>query len=156
MKKTNAVRYLDKLKIAYELREYMVDETDLSAENVAGKVGLPLEQVFKTLAVRGDKTGVMMACIPGGAQLSLKALASASSNKKVEMVSLNEVEPLTGYVRGGVSPIGSKKQYPVFIDESALKFELISVSAGIRGCQIFIAPSGLINAVRATISELKQ
>lgn len=149
MKKTNAARYLDRLKITYELREYEVDESDLSAENVAKKVGLPLEQVFKTLAVRGDKTGVMMACIPGGEELNLKALATVSKNKKVEMVSLKEIEPLTGYVRGGVSPIGGKKQYPVFLDESALNFEVISVSAGMRGCQIFIEPSNLAKAVNA-------
>lgn len=154
MKKTNAARYLDRLKITYELREYEVDEADLSAENVAGKVGLPLEQVFKTLAVRGDKTGVMMACIPGGAKLNLKDLAAVSKNKKVEMVSLSEVEPLTGYVRGGVSPIGGKKQYQVFLDESALNFEVISVSAGIRGCQIFIEPSDLAKAVKAEMVKI--
>lgn len=154
MKKTNAARYLDRLKITYELREYEVDESDLSAENVAGKVGLPLEQVFKTLAVRGDRTGVMMACIPGGDELNLKALASVSKNKRVEMVSLNEIEPLTGYVRGGVSPIGGKKQYPVFLDETALNFEVISVSAGIRGCQIFIDPASLVKAVKAEMVKI--
>lgn len=154
MKKTNAARYLDRCKIAYELREYSVDENDLSALNVAGKVGLPLEQVFKTLAVRGDKTGVMMACIPGGDQLDLKALAVISHNKRIDMVSLNEIEPLTGYIRGGVSPIGGKKQYPVFMDQSALNYEVISVSAGIRGCQIFIEPAGLIKAVQAVTAKI--
>lgn len=149
MKKTNAARQLDRLGISYELKEYVVDETDLSAENVAGKVGLPLEQVFKTLAVRGDKNGVVMACIPGGAQLDLKALASASGNKRVDMVALNEIEPLTGYVRGGVSPIGGKKQYPVYLDQSATSYDIISVSAGIRGCQIFIGPQDLLDAVKA-------
>lgn len=149
--KTNAARILDGLKITYELREYTVDETDLSAEHVADKVNMPHNQVFKTLVAKGDKTGVLMACIPGNAELDLKALAAASGNKKVEMVSLKEVQPLTGYVRGGVSPLGPKKRYPVFLDESAVKWPVIAVSAGIRGCQIILAPGNLAQAVNASL-----
>lgn len=150
MKKTNAVRHLDTLKIKYQLLEYEVDENDLSAETVAGKIGLQLEKVFKTLVVRGDKTGVLMACIPSIGELDLKALASASGNKKVEMVPLKEVLPLTGYIRGGVSPIGAKKAYPVYLDKSALEYDSISISAGVRGCQIFINPLDLMKAANVT------
>ena len=149
MKKTNAARILDGLHISYELREYEVDETDLSATNVAAKVGMPPEQVFKTLVARGDKTGVIMACVPGDGELDLKELAAASGNKKVEMITLKEVQPLTGYIRGGVSPLGAKKKYPVFIDETALLYPIIAVSAGIRGCQIMLRPEDLILAVEA-------
>jgi Cys-tRNA(Pro)/Cys-tRNA(Cys) deacylase len=143
MKKTNAARFLDGFKIEYRLCEYEVDESDLSAESVAKKVGLPLEQVFKTLVVRGDKTGVLMACIPGHAELDLKAIAMVSGNKKVEMIHVKEIQQLTGYIRGGVSPIGTKKRYPIFLDESAMKFPFISISAGARGSQIFISPGDL-------------
>lgn len=149
--KTNAARILDGLKIAYELREYKVDETDLSAQHVADKVGMPHAQVFKTLVAKGDKTGVIMACIPGNAELDLKALAAASANKKVEMVALKEVQPLTGYIRGGVSPLGPKKRYPVFLDESAARWPVIAVSAGIRGCQIMLAPDQLAAATGARL-----
>ena len=153
MKKTNAARLLDKLKIEYEIREYAVDENDLSAENVAQKVGMPLERVFKTLVARGDKTGVIMAVVSGAAEVDLKALASVSGNKKVEMVHLNEVLPLTGYIRGGVSPLGAKKNYPVYLDRSAVDQVAISISAGMRGMQIFIAPTDLIKATGAVIGE---
>lgn len=156
MKKTNAARILDKLKINYEVREYEVDETDLSAENVAAKVGLPLEQVFKTLVVRGDKTGVLLVCIPGGAELNLKAIAVSSGNKKAEMVHLKEVQPLTGYVRGGVSPVGTKKNYPIYLDESALQWPFISISAGARGYQLLIEPEKLISAVGATVCQVSR
>ncbi|XEQ93522.1 Cys-tRNA(Pro)/Cys-tRNA(Cys) deacylase YbaK [Sporomusa carbonis] len=149
--KTNAARILDGLKIEYELREYKVDENDLSAQNVADKVGMPYAQVFKTLVAKGDKTGVLMACIPGDAELDLKALAAASGNKKVEMVALKEVQPLTGYVRGGVSPLGPKKRYPVFLDRSAANWPVIAVSAGVRGCQIIVAPEKLAQAVNACV-----
>ncbi len=154
MKKTNAARYLDSLKVEYRLSEYEIDESDLSAESVARKVHLPLEQVFKTLVVRGDKTGVLLACIPGGVELDLKAMAEASGNKKVEMVSLKEVQPLTGYVRGGVSPIGTKKRYPLYLDESAMEFAFISISAGTRGCQIFIDPKSLARVLEATLARI--
>jgi Cys-tRNA(Pro)/Cys-tRNA(Cys) deacylase len=154
LKKTNAARILDGLNILYELKEYTVDETDLSATSVALKVGMPPEQVFKTLVARGDKTGVIMACVPGDAELDLKELAAVSGNKKVEMVSLKEVQPLTGYIRGGVSPLGPKKRYPVFIDESVLLWPVVAISAGIRGCQILLEPNDLIRAVDARSSAI--
>ena len=154
MKKTNAARFLDKLDIKYETREYEVDEDDLGAETVAGKIGLPLEQVFKTLVVKGDKTGVFLACIPGGEELDLKAAAAASGNKRAELVPLKEVLPLTGYIRGGVSPIGTKKPYPVYIDESACLFPFISISAGIRGCQLLLSPGDLIRVLNAHVYKI--
>lgn len=145
--KTNAARILDGMGINYELREYAVDENDLSAENVAAKVGMPPEQVFKTLVARGDKTGVLMACIAGSAELDLKALAAISGNKKVELVPLKEVQPLTGYIRGGVSPLGAKKHYPVYLDEELVIWLNISISSGTRGCQIILHPDDLVRAV---------
>ena len=152
--KTNAARILDGLKVAYELREYEVDENDLSAQNVAEKVGMPDGQVYKTLVAKGDKTGVIMACIPGAAELDLKALAANSGNKKVEMVSLKEVQPLTGYIRGGVSPLGTKKRYPVFIDKSVEAWQVIAVSAGVRGCQIILSPEHLTQAVNGRVCQI--
>jgi Cys-tRNA(Pro)/Cys-tRNA(Cys) deacylase len=154
MKKTNAARYLDSLKINYKLVEYEVDESDLSAESVARKVNLPLDQVFKTLVARGDKTGVLMACIPGNAELDLKAMATVSGNKNVEMVHVGEIQTLTGYIRGGVSPIGARKQYPIFLDESAMRFPLISISAGVRGSQIFISPGDLMKALDIKVCRI--
>src|SRR5689334_14362667 len=114
--KTNAARLLDQLGVQYELREYEVDPGDLTAETVAAKIGLPAEQVFKTLVVRGDRTGISMAVVPAGTELDLKALAKASRDRKIDMVPLKEVQPLTGYIRGGVTALGSKKHFPVFID----------------------------------------
>ena len=154
MKKTNAARHLDDLKVDYKLVEYEIDESDLSAESVARKVGLLPEQVFKTLVARGDKTGVLMACIAGNAELDLKALAEVSGNKKVEMVHVKEIQQLTGYIRGGVSPIGAKKRYPIFLDESAMRFPFISISAGARGSQIFISPGDLIKVLNVKISKI--
>jgi Cys-tRNA(Pro)/Cys-tRNA(Cys) deacylase len=154
MKKTNAARLLDSLNIDYKLIEYEVDESDLSAERVAKKVGLPPERVFKTLVARGDKTGVLMACIPGHAELDLKTIATVSGNKKVEMVHVNEIQQLTGYIRGGVSPIGTKKRYPIFFDESGMRFSFISISAGARGSQIFISPKDLINALNVKVCRI--
>jgi len=156
MKKTNAARFLDSLKIDYKLTEYEIDESDLSAESVAKKVGLPPEQVFKTLVARGDKTGVLMACIPGSTELDLKAMATVSGNKKVEMVPMKEIQQLTGYIRGGVSPIGTKKHYPIFLHESAVRFPFISISAGARGSQIFISPRDLIGALYITVCKIGQ
>jgi Cys-tRNA(Pro)/Cys-tRNA(Cys) deacylase len=147
MKKTNAARFLDSLNIDYKLCEYEIDESDLSAESVAKKVGLPPEQVFKTLVARGDKTGVLMACIPGNSELDLKAMATISGNKKVEMVHVKEIQQLTGYIRGGVSPIGTKKRYPIFLDESGVRFPFLSISAGARGSQLLISPDDLIKAL---------
>jgi Cys-tRNA(Pro)/Cys-tRNA(Cys) deacylase len=156
LKKTNVARILDGLKISYELREYKVDESDLSAESVAQKIQVPLDQVFKTLVVCGDKTGVLMACIPGGLELDLKALAIASSNKKVDMVPLKDVQKLTGYIRGGVSPLGAKKQYDIYIDESVMLWPYISISAGIRGCQILIAPDDLVGAANGSMCNISR
>src|SRR5580693_2454664 len=149
MTKTNAARMLDSAGIHYELREYEVDENDLSAPHVAEKVGLPPEQVFKTLVARGDRTGVLMACIPANSELDLKALAAASGNKKVELVAVKEVLGLTGYIRGGVSPVGTRKPYPLYLDETAELWDIMSVSAGMRGCQMLLAPADLIRAVDA-------
>jgi Cys-tRNA(Pro)/Cys-tRNA(Cys) deacylase len=156
MKKTNAARFLDSLKINYKLCEYEIEESDLSAESVARKVNLPLEQVFKTLVARGDKTGVLMACIPGNVELDLKAMAMVSGNKKVEMVPMKEIQQLTGYIRGGVSPIGTKKHYPIFLDESAMRFPSISISAGTRGSQVFISPEDLIKTLDITVCKIGQ
>lgn len=142
--KTNAARILDAANIPYELRAYQVDEDDLSAGRVAEKVGMPPEQVFKTLVARGERSGVLLAAIPANSELDLKAIAGASGNKKVELVAVKEVLGLTGYIRGGVSPIGGKKPYPFFIDETAILFNTISVSAGIRGCQLLLAPDDLV------------
>jgi Cys-tRNA(Pro)/Cys-tRNA(Cys) deacylase len=152
--KTNAGRILDQLKIAYEIKEYKVDEDDLTAEHVADQIGFPNEQVFKTLVVKGDKTGILVACIPGGDELDLKALAAVSGNKKVEMVHVKEIQGLTGYIRGGVSPIGMKKKYATFVDESAILWDLISISAGLRGAQIIIAPDDLVKSIEAQLAEI--
>lgn len=152
--KTNAARILDGLKITYSLVEYTVDETDLSAENVAAKVGMPPGQVFKTLVARGDKTGVLLACIPGDAELDLKALAAASGNKKVDMIPLKDVQPLTGYIRGGVSPVGTKKRFPTYFDASVRHWPQIAVSAGVRGCQIIIHPDAILQATAAVTAGL--
>jgi len=145
--KTNAARMLDLANIPYQLREYPVDENDLSAPHVAAAIGMPPEQVFKTLVARGDRTGVLMACIPASSELDLKALAAASGNKKVELAPLKEVLGLTGYIRGGVSPVGTKKPYPVYLDETAELWDIISVSAGVRGCQMLVAPGDLARVV---------
>jgi len=154
MAKTNAARILDAASIRYELREYEVDEDDLSAPRVAEKIGMPPEQVFKTLVARGDRGGVLMACIPANTELNLKALAAASGNKKVELVAVKDVLPLTGYIRGGVSPIGGKKPYPFYLDETAILFEVISVSAGVRGCQLVLAPDDLARITEATYGAI--
>ena len=149
VKKTNAVRRLENANIPFELIEYEIDENSLSAEDAAFKTGVPEEQTFKTLCARGDKTGVMMVCLPAGRELDFKALASASGNKSTELVQLKEVQPLTGYVRGGCSPLGAKKRYPVIIDESACIFDYITVNAGQRGLLFRISPDDLISATGA-------
>jgi Cys-tRNA(Pro)/Cys-tRNA(Cys) deacylase len=152
--KTNAARILDGLGIRYELRDYAVDEEDLSAETVARKVGLPAEQVFKTLVARGDRTGVLLAAVPGNAQLDLKALARVAGDRKADTVPLKEVQPLTGYVRGGVTALACKKDYPVFADETIELFEVVSVSAGVRGTQIVLAPADYLRATRARVGPI--
>ena len=153
-KKTNAARRLDELKIEYKLVEYPVDEEHLDAIHVAQEVGMPAAQVFKTLCVRGDKNGVMFAVIPGDGELDLKALAKVSGNKRAELVALKEVLPLTGYIRGGCSPLGAKKNYPVYMDESCNKWPEIAISAGQRGMQIVAAPADLQRATNATVVPL--
>jgi Cys-tRNA(Pro)/Cys-tRNA(Cys) deacylase len=152
--KTNAARTLDRLGIAYELREYEVDPDDLAAKSVALKLGMPAEQVFKTLVARGDRNGVCLAVIPGDAQLDLKALARVTGDRKVDTVPLKEVQPLTGYIRGGVTALACKKDYPVTIDETAQLFDLISVSAGQRGLQILIKPDDYIRVVGAKVAAI--
>ena len=154
LKKTNAARILDELHINYELKDYPVDEEHLDAVHVAKEVGMPPEQVFKTLCVRGDKTGVIFAVIPGNGELNLKALARVSGNKRCEMVHLKEVLPLTGYIRGGCSPLGAKKDYPVFMDETCWLFDRIAISAGLRGMQILAAPEDLVRATGAAVDTL--
>ena len=152
--KTNAARLLDSMKIEYELRTYDVDPEDLSAETVARKVGLPLEQVFKTLVVRGDRHGVCFAVIPGNCQLDLKTLAKLTGDRKIEPVTLKEVQPLTGYIRGGVTVLGAKKAYPVYIDETIELFDTVSISAGQRGLQIFIAPADYLRVTNGTLRAI--
>ena len=152
--KTNAARLLDKLGVHYELREYEVDPEDLAAESVAAKIGLPAEQVFKTLVARGDRNGISMAVIPGDAELDLKALAAVSGDRKVQLVPVKELQGLTGYIRGGVTALAGKKDYPVYVDETVELFDLISISAGMRGMQILIAPADYVRATKATIAPL--
>ena len=154
LKKTNAARILDKLKIPYEIKTYEVDENDLSAVHVAETAGLDVSTVFKTLVTRGDKTGILMAVIGGADEINLKNLAKASGNKSVEMIALKELLPLTGYIRGGCSPLGAKKDYPVYLDSHALTHEKISISAGQRGMQLILSPQDLVKATNATVADL--
>ncbi|GAB4359069.1 MAG: Cys-tRNA(Pro) deacylase [Bryobacter sp.] len=151
--KTNAVRLLEAQNISFELREYEVDENDLSAETVAAKIGYPPEQVFKTLLVRGDSGELYFAVLPGNAQLDLKAFAQAAGERKAETVGLKELEPLTGYIRGGVTAMGARKAYPVFLDEWAQLFEKISVSGGRRGLQVLLSPADYARATGAVIAS---
>jgi len=152
--KTNAVRLLDSLNIQYQLREYEVDPDDLAAETVATKIGLPAEQVFKTLLARGDRQGACFAVIPGNFELDYRALAKLTGDRRVELAHLNEVQPLTGYVRGGVTALGAKKEYPVYADETIELWDVISISAGVRGTQILIAPADYLRVTHATIGEI--
>ena len=152
--KTNAARVLDKLVITYELRTYDVDPEDLSAETVARKIGLPLDQVFKTLLLRGDRNGLVFAVVPGSCEVDEKALARLTGDRSITMVGLKEVQPLTGYIRGGVTALAASRDYPVYLDETAELFDTISVSAGVRGTQILLAPADYIRAAQATIGEI--
>jgi len=152
--KTNAVRALEDKGIRFELRTYEVDPEDLSAETVARKVGMPLEQVFKTLVVKGDRHGVCLAVVPGSAELDLKALARLTGDRKMELAPLKEVQPLTGYIRGGVTALACRKDYPVYLDETAILFEAIAVSAGMRGMQIVVHPEDYMGAVKATLGAI--
>lgn len=154
MKKTNAIRILDQHRIAYETIEYEVDESDLSATTVAQKLGQNVEQVFKTLVLRGDKTGVFVCVIPGNFDVDLKKAATVSGNKSCEMIAMKELLPLTGYIRGGCTPIAMKKNYPTYIDESCMLFNFIYISAGVRGMQIKIDPSDLIELTEMETADL--
>ncbi len=154
MSKTNAARLLDTLGISYELKSYAVSDDHLDAMTVASLVGMPPEQVFKTLVARGDRTGVMFAVLDATSELDPKALARASHDRTVELVALKEVQPLTGYVRGGVTALASKKAYPVFADERIRPADLISVSAGIRGTQVLLAPADYLRATGATVAPI--
>jgi Cys-tRNA(Pro)/Cys-tRNA(Cys) deacylase len=152
--KTNAVRLLEGMGVRHELRAYDVDPDDLTAETVADKIGLPAEQVFKTLVARGDRHGVCFAVVPGNCRLDLKALAKRTGDRKTEMVPLDEVLPLTGYVRGGVTVLGAKKAYPVYVDETIELFDLVSVSAGMRGLQILLAPADYVLATAGRLGPI--
>ena len=149
--KTNAIRILDEMGVGYELREYEVDPDDLSAETVAAKIGLPAEQTFKTLVARGDRGGVYLALIPGNMELDAKALARVTGDRRVDLVPLREVQQLTGYIRGGVTALGGKKNYPLYADETMELFDVVSVSAGVRGTQILLAPSDYLRVTHATV-----
>jgi Cys-tRNA(Pro)/Cys-tRNA(Cys) deacylase len=154
MNKTNVMRILEANKIPFTARSYDVDETDLSGETVAKKIGAEAESVFKTLVAAGDKNGINVFCIPVTEELNLKKAAAASGNKKIEMIKMKELLPLTGYIRGGCSPIGMKKNYPTYIDETCELFDKIYISAGTRGIQVCLSPSDLIKITEAEIKEL--
>ncbi|MFO0908640.1 MAG: Cys-tRNA(Pro) deacylase [Isosphaeraceae bacterium] len=152
--KTNAVRLLETMGIAYELRTYEVDPDDLAAESIARKIGLPAEQVFKTLVARGDRNGVCLAVVPGNSQLDLKGLARTTGDRKVDTVPLKDVQPLTGYIRGGVTALAGKKSYPTIVDESIQLFDQISISAGQRGIQILLTPDDYLRATQAIVASI--
>jgi Cys-tRNA(Pro)/Cys-tRNA(Cys) deacylase len=154
--KTNATRILDSLGISYELREYQVDPSHLEAEVVAAKIGMPAEQVFKTLVVRGDRGGVYLAVIPGNQELDPKALARISGDRHVELVPLKDVTALTGYIRGGVTVLGCRKEYPVYADETIELFDVVSVSAGQRGTQILLNPQDYVRVVKAVVGPISR
>ena len=152
--KTNAIRLLDRAKVAYELKTYAIDESDLSAERAASKLGMEPERVFKTLITHAEPAGYLFALLPAGTELSLKLLATASRNKRVELVPLRDVLELTGYMRGAVTPLAAKKPYPVYIDETAELWETIGISGGMRGLEIVLAPADLILVTAANVADL--
>lgn len=156
IEKTNAARLLDRAKIAYELIPYTVDEDNLAATHVAEELGEDIATVFKTLVLKGDRTGHFVCVIPGDKEVDLKAAARVSGNKKCDLIPMKELLPTTGYIRGGCTPIGMKKPFPTFIHSTALDFERIYISAGVRGLQIAIHPQALIDFVGATVTELIQ
>ncbi|MEG1642293.1 MAG: Cys-tRNA(Pro) deacylase [Synergistaceae bacterium] len=153
-KKTNAMRIMEVSKVPFEILEYEIDEKLLSAEDASAKTNIPEEQTFKTLCVRGDKNGVLLVCVPAGREVDFKKLASVSGNKSTELVPLKEVTALTGYIRGGCSPLGTKKKYPVYIDETAILFDYITINAGHRGILFKLNPNDLIKVTEATISDV--
>ncbi len=152
--KTNAARLLDQLKIHYELIPYEVDENDLGAQHIAEQLGQPIEQLFKTLVLRGDKTGLFVCVIPGAEEVDLKKAAKVTGNKKVEMIHVKELLPLTGYIRGGCSPIGMKKPLPTWFHESVTNYDTVYCSAGQRGLQFRIAPADLVRAAKGSLADL--
>ena len=156
IQKTNVARLLDKAKIPYELVPYTVDENNLAADHVAEELGVDINQVFKTLVLHGDRSGHFVCVIPGNTEVDLKKAAKAAGAKKAEMIPMKELLPLTGYIRGGCSPIGMKKPFPTFFHQSALDFEVIFVSAGLRGLQLKINPQDLISYVKAAVADLTQ
>ena len=156
VQKTNAARLLDRMGIHYELREYGVDPDDLAAETVAAKIGLPPEQVFKTLVARGERNGISMAAIPGDRELNLKALAAAAGERKIQLVPVKELQALTGYIRGGVTALAAKRDFPVYVDETIELFDVVSISAGVRGLQLLIAPADYLRAIKGTIAALAE
>lgn len=156
MKKTNAARLLDAKGIAYEMTEYEVDETDLSATTLAKKIGKNIEQIFKTLVLRGDKTGIFVAVIPGNAEVDLKKAAKVSGNKNCAMVQQKELLGLTGYIRGGCSPLGMKKPYPIYLHETCQLFDKIFISAGQRGLQLKLNPNDLIQITGALVCDVAE
>ena len=152
--KTNAARLLDKAGISYELIPYEVDPENLAATHVAEQLGEDIERVFKTLVLRGDRNGIFVCVVPGDMEVDLKAAAKISGNKSAEMIALKELLPTTGYIRGGCSPIGMKKHFPTYIHATAVDFDFIYVSAGVRGIQVKIAPQSLISFIGATVGEI--
>jgi Cys-tRNA(Pro)/Cys-tRNA(Cys) deacylase len=156
IQKTNAARLLDQLGLHYELRSYEVNPDDLAAETVAAKIGFPPDQVFKTLVARGDRNGVVMAVIPGDQELDLKALAAAAGERKIQLVAVKELQGLSGYIRGGVTALAAKREFPVFVDETIELFDVISISAGVRGLQILIAPADYLRATNGSVAPLAQ
>ena len=154
IEKTNAARLLDKAGVAYRLIPYEFDENDLAAQHVADSLGQDIAQVFKTLVLHGDRTGYIVCVVPGNAEVDLKALAKVSGNKKVEMIPMKDLLGVTGYIRGGCSPVGMKKRFPTYFHSTATDFEVIYVSAGVRGLQLEISPVDLIAAVSGTVAEV--
>ena len=154
MVKTNAMRLLDQACIGYQAMEYEVDENNLAGVLVAKQIGMPMEQVFKTLVAKGEKKGMMVFCIPVAEELNLKKVASIVGDKKIELVHVKDLLGLTGYIRGGCSPIGMKKKFPTYVDETAILFDEITVSAGIKGCQLLVEREKLIEYLEATLCDL--
>lgn len=152
--KTNAARLLDKAGISYDLIPYEFDENDLAAQHVADSLGQPIEQVFKTLVLHGDRSGHIVCVVPGNGEVDLKALAKASGNKKVEMIAMKDLLSVTGYIRGGCSPIGMKKKFPTYFHSTVLDFETIYVSAGVRGLQLEISPAALVDFVGGIVADV--
>lgn len=152
--KTNAARLLDRARIAYQLIPYHVDENDLAATHVAESLGEPIERVFKTLVLKGDRNGHFVCVVQGDKEVNLKSAAKISGNKSAELIPMKELLPTTGYIRGGCSPIGMKKQFPIYIDSSALQFDYIYISAGVRGLQLKLSPCDLIQFTNSQIAEI--